>query len=299
MKRTLISAAVCVGVLSGCVSDQSQGQTAGTLLGAVAGGLLGAQFGSGKGKLVAAAIGTLAGAYFGNQIGKVLDTREQAEVEKETVKTLASSADGHTTTWTSPDSGASARVTPVSTERKTREVSVVRKKEVEAPTDLILVGETYQTVTDANLRAAPSTSANVVGGLKSGDRFQAIGSVADGTWILVGQKNRSIGYVHAKLVSPAPPANVAAAPGSPTAKDGAVDLDAMPVTDQSAGLREAVDLDKAAFDTAALSAEGYVADKVQATQECRVVAMEVEKQGARAEKSFEACRTGDGAWEIL
>ena len=298
MKRILLSSAICVSILSGCVSDQSEGQTAGTLLGAVAGGLLGSQFGSGKGKLVAAAIGTLAGAYFGNQIGKVLDKREQAEVEKETVKTLASSADGQTSSWTDPDSGASARVTPVSTERKTREVSVIRKKEVEAPTGLLLIGESYQAVTGVNLRASPSTSASVVGGLKSGERFQAIGSVADGAWILVGQKNRSIGYVHAKLVSAAPPLNVAAT-GLSASKDGAVDLDAMPVTDQESELREAVDIDKAAFDTAALNAEGYVADKVQATQECRVVAMEVEKQGSRAEKSFEACRASDGAWEIL
>lgn len=298
MKRTLLSAAICVSVLSGCVSDQSKGQTAGTLLGAVAGGLLGSQFGSGKGKLIAAAVGTLAGAYFGNQIGKVLDEQEQADVERETVKTLASATDGQTTTWTNPDSGASARVTPVSTERKTREVSVIRKKEVAAPTGLLLIGKSYQADTSVNLRAAPSTSAGVVGGLRSGERFQAIGSVSDGTWILVGQKNRSVGYVHAKLVSPAPLVNVAAAdPSAP--KDGAVVLDAAPVTDQAAGLREAVDLDKAAFDTAALNAEGYVADKVQATQECRVVAMEVEKKGSRAEKSFEACRASDGAWEIL
>lgn len=57
----------------------------------------------------------------------------------------------------------------------------------------------YEIVSTANVRAAPSMNAEVVGTLAAGQRFLAIGST--GEWIAIGDRDSNIlGYVHASLV---------------------------------------------------------------------------------------------------
>lgn len=104
----------------------------------------------------------------------------------------------------------------------------------------------YEIVSTANVRAAPSINAEVLGTLRAGQRFFALGRT--GEWIAIGDGNGSIlGYVHASLAreagtvkkrtrkvakeSPKASTNATSAQteqSAPSAPDEGLDLDAIP-----------------------------------------------------------------------
>ncbi|MEQ8961053.1 MAG: SH3 domain-containing protein, partial [Coleofasciculus sp. C2-GNP5-27] len=270
--------------------DGKKNQTLGTIMGAGLGGLLGSQFGSGKGKLVGVALGSILGAYLGKELGTLLDEREKQAVGKQTTIALASAKDGETIQWNNPDTGAKAQITPSNTVSRNREIALVRKRDVLTPVNMTVIGRTYIVTKTANLRAGPGTGNPVVGSLKTGERFQAIGSVRNGEWVVVGEKNRVAGYVYGQLVGDAPAlANITA-----------VDLDARPMTDQQPALRKSINLDEIKKNEAVnLDAEGLIAENIAVQQKCRDMSVQVEKAGESAFNSFQACKSADGAWELL
>ncbi len=65
------------------------------------------------------------------------------------------------------------------------------------------INEEYVFIKSANVRAAPNTSAMILGTLKAGQRFFALGRTAD-DWIAISDKTgKRLGYVHASLVQKA------------------------------------------------------------------------------------------------
>ena len=307
MRSKLLAATCCVALLGGCVTDQNQGQTLGTVLGGVAGVLIGSQVGSGSGRIVAMVAGAAAGAFIGNQIGALLDERERLAVAQESNVALETVADGQSSTWSNPETGATAVITPTASRTETRSVAIVRDKTVAAPPPLEIVGETFIANRNANVRQAPGTDAAVIETLPAGSRIQAVGKVVGSEWILVARNNRSIGYVFAPLLAPAPQVAAVPFPESATAYEtagtssaAAIDLDAVPITDREVAMRPAVDLDALESDDAVdLDAEGLVVEEVAAVQQCRTVNITVSKDGKQEAESFESCRAPDGAWEIL
>ena len=201
-------------------------------------------------------------------IQQLLSETEQREVEQQSAEALSGARDGQPVEWRSRESGSTATITPSRTRRERREVVVVREERVSAPANLELMGDMYRATRSANLRAGPSTETERVGSLSAGEEFRAVGKTA-GSWILVGQRGRSVGYVYASLVSPAPRSS------------------------QSSGLREPVNLDDVELE------DGVVADEVVATTSCRSMKVVVTKEDGRtATDSMDACRAPDGAWEI-
>ncbi len=294
VKRTCVVGLVSISVLTGCVSGQSDGQKVGTVVGVVGGALLGSQFGSGAGKIIGTLAGAAIGGYLGNKIGEMLDPKEKEAVSNKSNEALSSARDGETVTWTNPDSGAEAKITPNNTKAVSRNVPILRKKAVQAPPSLDLLGETYEAAKNVNLRAGPSTKMKILGGLKKGERFQAIGRVTNAKWIMVGQNNRSVGYVYAPLVRKSEARQVAAVPSN------VIDLDSAPITDQRLAIGPAMDLDSMMKDKAIdMDAEGLVAETVSVKQQCRTLDVAIEKKGEQANQTLKACKGPNGAWGII
>jgi len=274
MKNGIISALIAATMLSGCVTDQAgqEGPTKqimGTILGGISGAVLGSKMGSGKGKLAAIALGALAGAWAGSEIGASLDRADKMAIEQESVRALASVQDGQTVIWRNPDSGVSAKITPTNSRVEQRQMTIVRDKRVTPAPRLVLVGETYEAKKNANLRAAPSTSHEIVGSLQAGEAFHAVGRVQDSDWVLVSKDNRSVGYVYGLLVQPAAVKN-------------------------EPELRKAVNLDEIELN------QNVVADQVTVEAKCRTINYDVTtKDGQTGHENFEACKGSGGAWEIL
>lgn len=259
-------------------------ENVGTVIGATAGVLIGSQIGQGNGRTAAMLIGALAGGALGKTIGAKLDDRDRAALAAQTQQALEYSADGQTTTWTSSHSGATAQITPVSSQPQSREVAVKRIAKVQAVPNMTLLNKPYQVVKSANVRNAPNQNADKVGGLKPGSTFTAIGRT-DNDWIMVGRKGVSMGYVYAPLVKPAElAAKPAVAQNKAPAQPAATDLDAM---DVASAKQEGFDLDS------------VVDDKVVAQTTCRTVNYKVSQKGAQEDQTVKACQAADGAWELI
>ena len=274
MKTRILSIFLAATLLSSCVTDQAgkdgiNKQTIGTVIGGLAGALLGSRLGSGKGQLAAVAVGALAGAWLGSEVGASLDVADRLAIEKESAFALDTAQDGQTMVWENPDSGVSANITPANSRVEERDIILVRNKQVMPPPPLVLIGETYETIKNANLRSAPSTDHEIVGGLPAGEVFHAVGRVQDSDWVLVSKDNHSIGYVYGQLVQPA-------------------------AVKKTPELRKAVNLDEIEL------SENVIADQVTVKAECRTINYDVTiKDGQSGHEKFEACKGSGGAWEIL
>jgi surface antigen len=275
------SLAICASLLCGCATDGSSGpdkQTLGTVLGTVGGALIGSQFGGGRGQIVGVLVGAAIGGFAGNRIGSWLDEKDRQAVAQEAGKALDSPNANQRVTWNNPDTGNSASVVAHPAVAEKRAVPIVRDRAVAPLPALELIGENWIATRNANVRLAPSTDAAVATTLKQGESFRAVGKVVGADWIVVAREKRTIGYVSSALVEAAPKSAQAA-----SAVRQAVDLDAM-----EAG--RAADPDAATT----------VTQEVQATTNCRALDMKiVSKDGKSEESTSRACKSAEGAWEIL
>jgi surface antigen len=110
--KAILAAALAIG-LAGC-ADRSQNETIGMVVGGVVGAVAGSQIGSGTGQVVATAAGTLLGAWLGGSIGRTLDEKDRQASYDTDQDALENNADGETSSWSNPDTGASGSTTPVS-----------------------------------------------------------------------------------------------------------------------------------------------------------------------------------------
>lgn len=283
-RMSLLATAICVPVvLTGCKTAETAfdndckvgGAAIGAVIGGVAAGLL---LGKASGKIGTALLGAAVGGLIGQQIGSLLDCKDQQAVEAKTAEAISTGQDGQTVTWSNPQTGAKAVITPQETKAEQRTVALVREKRVQPLPRLALIGETWEAKKAANIRTAPGTDAEVVSGLKAGETFTAVGKVEGSDWIVVGRGKRTIGYVASSLVQKS--ASVAA---TPTPVRAAVNLDAVEKD-------RAVDLDAA----------GTVTQEVVATSACRTTDVKVTaKDGQTGQQNVKACKGADGAWEIL
>ncbi len=305
----LIWMLVVLPLLGGCAGKNGMGkkQTAGTAIGTLAGGIAGSFFGSGRGRVAAIAAGALAGAALGNYIGSVLDERDRQAVAAETVNTLSTAKDGQTSTWSNPESGASANITVDKTETVQRKVPIVREKYVASPGELVLINTRHEALKTSNVRCGPGTNYKAVNMLKKGEVVMVVGQVKDRNWYMVGREGRSIGYVYTSLLHEVQAAGtdfgqeheetVAAS----ETKDASQKEASPPVSsaEQSVLRTEALDLDdiEASMN---LEEQGLVAEEVVAETEVRTLTVEVEnKEGQTETNTFRASKGGDGAWEVI
>ncbi|CDF81466.1 SH3 type 3 domain-containing protein [Pseudomonas knackmussii B13] len=280
-----------IGFSSGCanMSDNEwvNKENIGTLVGATAGVLIGSQVGQGKGRTAAMLIGALAGGALGKTIGAKMDENDRQALALQTQQVLNASGDGQATTWTSSHSGATAQITPVKTQTESRQVTVKRLPKVQTVSNMTVLNKPFRTLKSANLRNAPSDSAEKVGGLQANATFMAMGRT-DNNWIVVGRRGVTVGYIYAPLTAPVS----AVAPAVPSAG-----------TTNVASVAPATDLD--ALDDKKAKADGFDLDAVPvqetmaAQTTCRTVNYDIDAQGSHEQQTVKACQAGDGAWELI
>lgn len=269
--------------LGGC--DKTTGQTIGSIVGVVGGTVLGAQFGKGTGQLFATAIGATAGYLIGDWVGEMLDPKDTQAVQQTTIQTLDTGGDGEQVTWNNPDTGAHAEITPTNTRQVTAEVEVKRPKVVASPVGMTIIGDERAILKGANVRAAPTTDASILRGLRADTSVNVIGSVENGNWYLVGQDGKAIGYVYHTLVG-----QIDTTPSVQTATaEVKSDPDAQKVAEEEivASDDNVIDLD-AEFETETLM--------VQTT--CRDLSMKVSDGSETEQQNYSACKSPDGVWEL-
>jgi len=272
-------------------------------IGAGLGGYLGSQFGDGKGKALATILGGAAGAWLGSELANAWSQADQTAVNRTSANALNSAHDGQSVTWNNPDTGATATITPQASRQENRNITIIRKKEVQAPPPFDVIGETYVAKKTSNMRSGPSTNALVIGSLKAGEKFTAVGRVQNQNWIIVGQNGRVIGYVLGTLVEARQ--QIASNDRSPPVQssgtrpdNSGVDLDAVM---RPAKSTETIKKEIASNGGIDLDAEGLVVEEVKASSSCRPAELKVtDTQSGKSETSnFKACKSADGAWEIL
>ena len=275
-RLTITATAVSLG-LAGCATNGQGGmskQTMGSVIGAVGGALIGSQVGKGSGRNLAILAGALAGGALGNWLGAKLDERDRAELAASTQQALDS---GQSVAWQSSHSGASATITPVSSKTVTSHATIRRAPKIATVQNMAVINQPYQAIKSVNLRAAPGTHAEKVGGFLVGQTFTALGRT-DNDWIAVGRKGVTVGYVYAPLVAP-----VASA-----ANDAPTDLDAISTETASAQ----------GFDLDAIEPSAAVSEQVAVKTTCRTVDYRVKTADGVESKTVDACQSADGAWQL-
>ena len=292
--KKVVAVLLVTTTLAGCATDgagmggMGDKETVGTGAGAVIGGALaGAFLGKGAGKIVSVMLGAAVGGFIGNRIGAMLDERDKAALAEQAKQALLYQPDNQPVAWSSDHSGATATVVAENTRQETKSVAVVRDAAVAPAPGLDLIGARYAAKKAVNVQLAPAADSPVAQALPAGGVIWAVGKVQGQPWIMVAKHGKSIGYVPAAAVAPAPPKPAAAAPSTPSAapaaQPAAYDLDAAPV-------RSAADLDK-------LEA-GTTKDVVVASVTCRDVKTTATSKSDTASSTQSACRSPDGAWVL-
>jgi len=274
-KIVAITLAGSLGLSACATTDGWSGQkTVSTVLGVAGGALLGNQFGSGSGRAIATILGALSGGVLGEWIGSRLDERDKQALAASTHQALAS---GETVQWTSDHSGAQAQIREVSHKTVEQQAQLKRSPVIAKADNLAVLNQPYRALRSANLRAAPDTRAEKVGGFRVGQSFTALGKTQN-DWVAVGRKGVLVGYVYAPLVAPVAQAQT----------DAATDLDNISVA--QAGSQ--------GFDLDALEPAQPVTETVAVQTVCRTMQYEVKTAQGQESKTVDACQAVDGAWDI-
>lgn len=210
-------------------------------------------------------------SYFAREFDGNLAADDALTISREGAKALDRGTAGRAIEWHDPDSGVRAVFVPGDPVMEKRRISARLKNGVARPVDLEIIGGTYKSRHNANLRSAPGIENPVVGRLASGERFTAVGRSSKQAWILVAKAGHMVGYVYEPLVAPA-------AAGGPPPELRAAKNPQSGGTDGN---------DKPAHST------------ILAATPCRNLAYDVvTSDGQRARAELRACKAGDGAWEI-
>lgn len=308
--RTAVSVLVVSSMLSACAANGTgtggtgQKEEVGTAAGAVLGGLAGAFLGKGSGKVVAVLAGAAIGGLIGNRIGAMLDEEDQKALQAQANQALLTQPDNAQINWASQRSGATATVVPENTRVEQRQIKVVRDANVAPAPQLDLIGAKYAAKSTTNIRNAPSVESDVTGSVAGGSTIWAVGKVHDQPWIMVARGGKSIGYVTASNLAPAPavPTTFQSAAAKPTpvvqtavAKPSQVTASAQPAAapfdlDGPPPVRTPADLD-------ALGPTEK-ADVVVASVTCRDIKTTASAKGETATSSQTACKSPDGSWVL-
>lgn len=180
-------------------------------LGTVAGGLVGGSLFDNE--IVGVVVGATAGAFIGNEIGKALNADQQKQVSQSTVSAVVTGEDEE---WQDAKTPARGSVKVVATERKVEPVSIpVSKKKVSEVPPLDVIGETYEVISNANVRGGPETTYEKVGSLAEGTKVNVVGKVKDAPWYFISENGVGTGFLFAELAKPSAASVIAATPPPP------------------------------------------------------------------------------------
>ncbi len=228
-------------------------------------------FRSAKGTLTTSdQTGDDAQGYFARQMDELAAADAEA-IDREGAKALDQGMAGKAVEWRNPATGVQAVFIPGDPVLEKRQVTATLKKGVARPVDLEVIGSTYESRYNSNLRSAPGMENRIVGRLAPGERFTAVGRSHGRGWILVAKGRDMVGYVYEPLVAPASSAGAAPAPELREVTAPPPDGEVKPAGDIT----------------------------FLAATPCRNLAYDVTTgKGQRARAELRACKAGDGAWEI-
>jgi outer membrane lipoprotein SlyB len=170
-------------------------------IGAVAGGVLGGVLGNriaGRGsRTLGTLLGGALGAAAGSALGCKLQKSDQAKAERAMEEAVASNEDQ---SWQSDETGASGKVEVSQTATGASLSGIKFAKGVEPASGFTKIGSAYVSSGTANVRAAPGTSAKILGSLASGQRVWVPAAVSGQPWLLVSEDGVGQGYVSAPLL---------------------------------------------------------------------------------------------------
>ena len=279
----LTALALILSTTAGCSTMQGMGDSIknmdkadiGTWVGGIGGGALCLYATSNSPMAVKLTAGTVCagiGALLGNAIGKTLDQRDQAALQAKTQQALNSNKEG-VTTWTSPTSGATAKLEVSKPTVKKEVVSVKRNIDVQPVAEMTKLNAQYITLKTSTVRLSPSTSGKRVSLLKPQTEFTAIGKT--GNWIGVSVDDKLVGFVSADLVESKATADAKAAAKAAAKAPAPKATDSAIVQKFETVSVPAFKLDKitAANDPemAKMVDQPVVAEKVEATTTCKTL----------------------------
>jgi len=102
--------------------------------------------------------------------------------------------------WRYPENANNTVSTGKNIYQDERDNQLYWRKKIQLTGDIELIGKTYRASKSVNLRAGPNTNTNIVGGLKKGEQFNAMGRIKGVKWIVVSKDNNIVGYVYEPLV---------------------------------------------------------------------------------------------------
>ncbi|WP_160491233.1 SH3 domain-containing protein [Pseudomonas sp. R-28-1W-6] len=300
---------------TGCANKAQTGTLVGAGIGGVACNLL-TKNSSNMTRLLATAGCAAVGGLLGNKIGSMLDERDQLALAQKKEMVLASAAPGTKFDWNSGHSGATATLETTKQYTQTKPVQVKRVATVQAPPkDLELLGKPYvTTASSSNVRAAPSKTAEKVGGMTQGTEFNAIGKT--GEWILVGRKGVNVGYIHNSLVAEKGATKAAVKSDFEVVDVTKPETKAFAVTQAEAvavqtgkpvaQVQKEIVVAEAQKPQAQqitqpeiVVAENVVAENVQASTTCKEISVSVTAGGKSESDKSTHCQTGSGFEEIV
>ncbi len=177
----------------GCDAPGSK-QKIGAAAGAVVGGVVGNKVIKGK-RVLGTVIGGAAGAAAGSWLGCKLQMNDQKKAQKAAEKAAAEDKEQQ---WSNAQSGASGRASVV----QNASLSGIRFPQNVTPYSRYdNRAGTFAANIRVNLRAAPTTSSEILGSLTSGEAVQVVAGASDTPWLLVAENGVARGYVSAPLVT--------------------------------------------------------------------------------------------------
>jgi surface antigen len=191
----------------GCQSGGNK-QAGGAILGAIIGGALSNTTSSKRTRGRNTVLGAAAGAAAGSYIGCRMQVGDQQRAEAATQRALNS---GENASWSNPETGASGRVTMVSSRPYDAQSALpasmngVRFAQgVEPQGPYLGASGRYEASNRVNLRANPANDGRVVNQLQPGESFDALARVRGypSDWLLAGRNGVAIGYVSETVVQP-------------------------------------------------------------------------------------------------
>jgi len=205
-------------------------------------------------------------AYFAREIDGDLAQDDADAISREGAKALDKGTAGKAVEWRNPKTGVQAVFIPGDPVLEKRKMTASLNEGVAQPSDLEIIGGPYKSRHNVNVRSAPGIENPVVGRLKTGEQFTAVGRSHSLAWILVAKEGQVVGYVYEPLVAP--------------------------VAGPAPELREAR-MEETSGD------EKPASGTILAATPCRNLAYDVTTgDGQRSRAELRACKTGDGAWEI-
>ena len=273
-------------VLAGCATmEMSEENKAalGATMGAIAGVLIANEAGANNWQTVLAGVAV---GYAGYRIGKRLGRNDQAALHRRTAYALANAPDGRSLAWASTESDATATITTRNTREEVKSVDILRDERMTTPPALDIIGKSYTSLgSSVNLRAAPSTSAPVIGSLHKGEVVQAIGKVRNAPWVMISKNAIAMGYVHASLIAEHDESQA----------------------QRQASLTRTLELDDVDMEEvnrqaqATLEIDDFVAvgDTIEVETDCRTVDIEIVVQAQAENESVDACLGPNGSWEAV